>query len=135
MLADLYWGRMSSMLVGDRHLGRTRMLKTLALILAASSVVGLVLPAKAATGTRLASGALVSDQLIVPVQQRGPGSGSGRGTGPGTGQGGCPERCRTVVVPGSGRGPQEVCERPEPQCETIIEPGSGKGPQRVCRCP
>jgi hypothetical protein len=93
------------------------MLKTLALILTAGSVVGLVFPAKPATGPGLASGTLVSDQLIVPVQQRGPGSGSGRGTGTGTGQGGCPERCRTVVVPGSGRGPQEVCERPEPQCE------------------
>ncbi len=111
------------------------MLKTLALILTAGSVAGLVFPAKAANGSDLTSGALVSDQLIVPVQQRGSGGGSGRGTGPGTGHGGCPERCRTVVVPGSGRGPQEVCERPEPQCETIVEPGSGKGPQRVCKCP
>jgi hypothetical protein len=113
------------------------MIKTLALILTAGSVAGLVFPAKVAIASRLDLGALVSDQPIVRVQQRGPGtgSGSGRGTGPGTGEGGCPERCRTVVVPGSGRGPQEVCERPEPQCETVIEPGSGKGPQRVCRCP
>jgi hypothetical protein len=50
------------------------MLKTLALILTAGSVVGLVFPAKAATGSGFASGTLVSDQLIVPVQQRGPGS-------------------------------------------------------------
>ena len=111
------------------------MLKTLALILIAGSVAGPVFPAKSANGSGVASGALVSEQTIVPVQQRGSGGGSGRGTGPRTGEGGCPERCRTVVVPGSGRGPQEVCERPEPQCETIVEPGSGKGPQRVCRCP
>ena len=41
-------------------------------------------------------------------------------------------RCRTVVVPGSGRGPQQVCEQVVQQCRTVVTPGSGRGPQQVC---
>ncbi len=40
--------------------------------------------------------------------------------------------CRTVVVPGSGRDPQEVCERTVQQCRTVVVPGSGRGPHEVC---
>jgi hypothetical protein len=47
------------------------------------------------------------------VPQYGPGSGTGTGRvpqyGPGSGTGTGRVRCRTVVVPGSGRGPQRVC--------------------------
>jgi hypothetical protein len=60
------------------------------------------------------------DQRIQLVQY-GPGSGTGTGR----------VRCRTVVVPGSGRGPQRVCER-IPRCRMVVVPGSGRGPQRVC---
>ena len=60
------------------------------------------------------------DQRIQLVQY-GPGSGTGTGR----------VRCRTVVVPGSGQGPQRVCER-IPRCRTVVVPGSGRGPQRVC---
>jgi hypothetical protein len=60
------------------------------------------------------------DQGIQSVQY-GPGSGTGTGR----------VRCRTVVVPGSGRGPQQVCER-IPRCRTVVVPGSGRGPQQVC---
>ena len=59
------------------------------------------------------------------------GPGSGTGTGGGAGADG-DIRCRTVVVPGSGRGPQEVCERVVQQCRTVVAPGSGRGPQLVC---
>lgn len=48
-------------------------------------------------------------------------------------------RCRTVVVPGSGRGPERVCNHYRPtfypraaRCRTIVVPGSGRGPERVC---
>jgi hypothetical protein len=61
-----------------------------------------------------------ADQGIQSVQY-GPGSGTGTGR----------VRCRIVVVPGSGRGPQRVCE-PIPRCRTVVIPGSGLGPQRVC---
>jgi hypothetical protein len=61
-----------------------------------------------------------SDQGVQLVQY-GPGSGTGTGR----------LRCRTIVVPGSGQGPQRVCER-IPRCRTIVVPGSGRGPQRVC---
>ena len=60
------------------------------------------------------------DQRIQLVQY-GPGSGTGTGR----------VRCRTVVVPGSGLGPQQVCER-IPRCRIVRIPGSGLGPQRVC---
>ncbi len=60
------------------------------------------------------------DQRIQLVQY-GPGSGTGTGR----------VRCRTVVVPGSGQGPQRVCE-PIPRCRMVVVPGSGRGPQRVC---
>jgi len=60
------------------------------------------------------------DQHIQLVQY-GPGSGTGTGR----------VRCRTVVVPGSGQGPQRVCER-IPRCRTVVVPGSGRGPERVC---
>jgi hypothetical protein len=61
------------------------------------------------------------DILLV---QYGPGSGTGTGGGPGI-------RCRIVRVPGSGLGPQRVCER-VPRCRIVRIPGSGLGPQRVC---
>jgi hypothetical protein len=35
-----------------------------------------------------------------------------------------------VVVPGSGRGPQEVCERVVQRCRTVVVPGSGRGRKR-----
>src|SRR5258708_28919901 len=40
-------------------------------------------------------------------------------------------RCRTVIVPGSGQGPQRGGER-IPRCRTVVVPGSGRGPERVC---
>src|SRR5260370_25751422 len=61
------------------------------------------------------------DILLV---QYGPGSGTGTGGGPWI-------RCRIVRVPGSGLGPQRVCER-VPHCRMVVIPGSGRGPQRVC---
>jgi len=64
------------------------------------------------------------DQHIQLVQY-GPDYGPGSGTGTGR------VRCRTVVVPGSGLGPQRVCER-IPRCRTVVVPGSGLGPQRIC---
>jgi hypothetical protein len=76
------------------------------------------------------------DQAIQTVQGGGIGArpvGPGSGTGTGGGAGADGEiRCRTVVVPGSGRGPQEVCERVVQQCRTVVVPGSGRGPQQVC---
>jgi hypothetical protein len=63
------------------------------------------------------------DQRIQLVQY-GPGSGTGTGGGPAI-------RCRIVRVPGSGLGPQRVCER-VPRCRMVVIPGSGLGPQRVC---
>src|SRR5215212_853641 len=78
-------------------------------------------------------------QTIQPVQGGGFGGigrdpvGPGSGTGTGGGAGADGElRCRTVVVPGSGRGPQEVCERVVQRCRTVVVPGSGRGPQEVC---
>jgi hypothetical protein len=67
------------------------------------------------------------DGDILPVQY-GPGSETGTGGGIG---GGTVTRCRTVRVPGSGLGPQRVCEQ-VPRCRTVRIPGSGRGPQRVC---
>lgn len=60
--------------------------------------------------------------------QYGPGSETGTGGGLG---GGTVIRCRIVRVPGSGLGPQRVCER-VPRCRMVRVPGSGLGPQRVC---
>ncbi len=40
--------------------------------------------------------------------------------------------CRTVVVPGSGEGMREVCQRSVQKCRTAVVPGSGRGPQEVC---
>ena len=57
----------------------------------------------------------------------GPDGGTGRGAG-----GGSDIQCRTVVVPGSGRGPQEVCEGVVQRCRTVVTPGSGSGPQQIC---
>ena len=75
-------------------------------------------------------------QAIQQVQGGGYGGGGfGPGSGTGTGRGGGADeeiRCRTVVVPGSGRGPQEVCERVVQRCRTVVSPGSGRGPQQVC---
>jgi hypothetical protein len=94
--------------------------KTPVLFLLTSIAVGTALFA----GTGYASpaaGAIPAnapDQRIQLVQY-GPGTGTGR------------VRCRTVVTPGSGQGPQRVCER-IPRCRMVVVPGSGRGPQRVC---
>ena len=85
---------------------------------------------------------MITDHVI-PVQ--GGGGGGGGGTrpapgveidiaprvGPGSGTGRGDFQCRTVVVPGSGRGPEEVCEAVR-HCRTVVVPGSGRGPQEVC---
>jgi hypothetical protein len=102
------------------------MLKMFVLVLSAVLAVGTALatpsyahqpPGPLAT----APGALDGDILLV---QYGPGSGTGTGGGPAI-------RCRIVRVPGSGLGPQRVCER-VPRCRMVVIPGSGLGPQRVC---
>ena len=114
------------------------MQKVLAMIITGAFVAGQAGPAEAAlrSGSEHTLRTLVSNQMLLPVQQRGGrGGGDRSGTGPGTGEGGCPAQCRTVVEPGSGKGPQEVCERVAPRCRTVVEPGSGKGPQEVCDCP
>ena len=68
--------------------------------------------------------------IIVPVQGGGDGRDPGRRA-----RNVCPDRCRTAVVPGSGRGPQQVCRPVAPRCRTVVVPGSGRGPQEVCECP
>jgi hypothetical protein len=111
-------------------------LRALAFIMTAAFVAGQTLPAAAAVSNASGSRSKLADTIIVPAQQRdGPGRGTGTGPGRGTRRDSCPDRCRTVVEPGSGRGPQEVCERVLPKCRTVVEPGSGKGPQEVCECP
>ena len=96
--------------------------KTPVLFLLTAIAVGTALFAE--TGhANLAAGAIpvnAPDQRIQLVQY-GPGSGTGTGR----------VRCRTVVTPGSGQGPQRVCER-IPRCRMVVVPGSGRGPQRVC---
>jgi len=116
------------------------MLKTAFAFMSAAAVA---LPGLAYAGP-LGSGRDLSralpHQAIQPVQGGGYGGGvGGGGFGPGSGTGtdrggGADEeiRCRTVVVPGSGRGPQEVCERVVQRCRTVVSPGSGRGPQQVC---
>jgi len=93
------------------------MLKTLAVVLTMSVAAGEALAFNNASG--LASGALVPVQDTLPVQL-GPGSGGGRG----------PVVCRIVRIP--GQGPTRVCERAFQRCRTVVVPGSGRGPQRVC---
>ena len=93
------------------------MLKTLAVVLTMSFAAGEALAFNNASG--LASGALVPVQDTLPVQL-GPGGGDGRG----------PVVCRTVRIP--GQGPTRVCERAFQRCRTVVIPGSGRGPQRVC---
>jgi hypothetical protein len=116
------------------------MLKTILALLTAAAVT---LPT-ASYGIPLGSGLDASRALPHPAIQpvQGGGFGGGMGAGPmgpgsGTGTGGGAGvdgdiRCRTVVVPGSGRGPQEVCERVVQRCRTVVDPGSGRGPQQVC---
>jgi len=99
------------------------MLKTLAVVLTMSFAAGEALAFNNASG--LASGALVPVQDTLPVQL-GPGGGDGRGVGDGRG----PVVCRTVRIP--GQGPTRVCERAFQRCRTVVIPGSGRGPQRVC---
>ena len=88
------------------------MLKTLAVVLTMSFAAGEALAFNA-------SGALVPIQDTLPVQL-GPGRGDGRG----------PVVCRIVRIP--GQGPTRVCERASQRCRTVVIPGSGRGPQRVC---
>ena len=106
------------------------MLKKLVLILSAVLAVGTALATTSYAHQRPAPSAIAAGALdggVLPVQYR-PGSESG--TGGGTG-GGLVTRCRIVRVPGSGLGPQRVCER-VPRCRIVRVPGSGRGPQRVC---
>jgi len=91
--------------------------RTPALILLAGIAVGTGLFAE----TGHADPANAPDQGIQLVQY-GPGSGTGLGR----------VRCRWVRgEPGSGQGPQRVCER-IPRCRIVVIPGSGLGPRRVC---
>jgi hypothetical protein len=106
--------------------------KTLLLALSAALAIGTALATEMGHAGQLAPASLLpangSDQNILPVQYYGPGSGTGTGGGYG---GGAVVRCRTVRIPGSGLGPQRVCDR-VPRCRTVRIPGSGLGPQRVC---
>jgi hypothetical protein len=102
------------------------MLKMPVLVLSAVLAVGTALATPGHAHQRpapltTAPNAPDSDILLV---QYGPGSGTGTGGGPAV-------RCRIVRVPGSGLGPQRVCER-VPRCRIVRIPGSGLGPQRVC---
>jgi hypothetical protein len=99
------------------------MLKMYVLVLSTALALGTALSTTSDAHQRPAPSAIDpnspdGDILLV---QYGPGSGTGTGR----------VRCRTVVVPGSGLGPQRVCER-IPRCRTVVVPGSGLGPQRVC---
>jgi hypothetical protein len=105
------WGR------SHGHYVEETMLKTLAVVLTMSVAAGEALAFNNASG--LASGALVPVQDTLPVQL-GPGTGGGRG----------PVVCRIVRIP--GQGPTRVCERAFQRCRTVVIPGSGRGPQRVC---
>ena len=93
------------------------------LILWTAIAVGMALFAE----TGYANPAAGTTPAYAPVQgiqlvQYGPGSGTGLGR----------VRCWWVRgEPGSGQGPQRVCER-IPRCRIIVIPGSGRGPQRVC---
>ncbi len=102
------------------------MLKMPVLVLSTALAVGTALATASEAHQRpallaIAPSAPDGDVLLV---QYGPGSGTGTGGGPGI-------RCRIVRVPGSGLGPQRVCER-VPRCRMVVIPGSGLGPQRVC---
>ncbi len=116
------------------------MLKTILPLMTAAAVI---LPGSSYAiplGSGLDASRALPHHAIHPVQGGGFGGGMGAGPvgpGSGTGTGGGAGadgdiRCRTVVVPGSGRGPQEVCERVVQQCRTVVVPGSGRGPQQVC---
>jgi hypothetical protein len=98
------------------------------LVLSATVAAGIALLAQTGEARQPAAASITaaSEQgwRVLPVQY-GPGSGTGTGGGYGV-------RCRMVPgVPGSGMGPQRVCER-VPRCRTVVIPGSGLGPQRVC---
>jgi len=102
------------------------MLKMPVLVLSTALAVGTVLATASDAHQRpapLAIAPSAPDGDIVLIQY-GPGSGTGTGGGPAI-------RCRIVRVPGSGLGPQRVCER-VPRCRIVRIPGSGLGPQRVC---
>src|SRR5437764_14192757 len=104
--------------------GRKVMLKILTLLSAIGFTAVQAWPAAAVVVSGVS---LLPSPMIVPVQGRGDGRGPGRGA-----RNACPDRCRTVVVPGSGRGPQQVCKPVAPRCRTVVVPGSGRGPQEVC---
>jgi len=102
------------------------MLKMPVLVLSTALAVGTALATASDAHQRpalLAIAPSAPDGDVLPVQY-GPGSGTGTGGGPEI-------RCRIVRVPGSGLGPQRVCER-VPRCRIVRIPGSGLGPQRVC---
>jgi hypothetical protein len=105
--------------------------KTLVLVLSTAFAVGTALPAQTGYAHQPAAAWAIAadapDRHVVSVQY-GPGSGTGTGGGYG---GGTVVRCRIVRIPGSGMGPQRVCER-IPRCRIVRIPGSGMGPQRVC---
>src|SRR5258706_8390832 len=99
------------------------MLKMPVLVLSTALAVGTALATTSYAHQRpapLVIAGSAPDGDVLPVQY-GPGSGTGTGR----------IRCRIVVVPGSGLGPQRVCER-VPRCRIVVVPGSGLGPQRVC---
>jgi hypothetical protein len=93
------------------------MLKMPQLVLSSAVALGIMFLAETSNAVQPAAG-LIGANVVLPVQN-GPGSGTGTG------------RCRWVRIPGSGQGPQWVCDR-GPRCRTIVIPGSGRGPQRVC---
>ena len=105
--------------------------KNFVMVLSMACAVGTTLLAKPGFAHQLAAplaiAASVPDRQVLPIQY-GPGSETGTGGGYG---GGTVLRCRMVRIPGSGLGPQRVCER-APRCRIIRIPGSGVGPQRVC---
>ncbi len=105
------------------------MLRNFAMFLAiALALAGVDLPDSVLANEPATAPMLAVDQNFVPVQY-GPGSGPGYGDGRGPRRGAV--RCRLVRgEPGSGTGPQRVCE--PVRCRTVVVPGSGLGPQRVC---
>jgi hypothetical protein len=100
------------------------MLKRFIFVLAIAAGGALLPQVAAAAEFGRALGITQVDQNITQVQGRGYGGGYG------------PRRTRCRMVrgePGSGMGPQRVCEPVvEPQCRTVVVPGSGRGPQTVC---
>jgi hypothetical protein len=105
------------------------MLRSSAMLLAAALIVLVACPATVSANELAIAPVLPLEDNIIPVQW--PGSGRGPGWGDGRGPRRGEVRCRMVRgVPGSGMGPQRVCE--PVRCRTVVIPGSGLGPQRVC---